>query len=66
MSTAKTGMGIAGAFVPDKVVTEGLKINKDSEKRKYTFRDQEGFVAKNRDKDQSKLVDDEGLPLVYS
>ena len=65
VKTAKTGLGVAGAFIPDKAVTETFKTQQP-EKRSTKYAENIGFVAKSRDKDQSNLIDDEGLPLVYS
>lgn len=65
VKTAKTGMGLAGAFVPDQVVTDTLKTGQP-EKREKTYADNMGYISKLRDQTQSKLVDAEGLPLVYS
>lgn len=59
-------MGIAGAFVPDSL-TENLKTNRSSsEMRPKTYGENLGNISKLRDKDQTNLIDDEGLPLVYS
>ena len=64
VKTAKTGMGLAGVLVDDKAVVDSLKNKQDA--RKNEIVDNAGYVSKLRSEDQKRILDDEGLPLVYS
>ena len=65
---AKSSLGGVGSFIPDQMVTntlKGAKISNLSAKKEKKV-ETRNYVSKTRDDIQAKLLDDEGLPLVYS
>ena len=65
---AKSSLGGIGAIIPDQMVSSTLKGAKVSnlQQKKEKKVETRNYVSKTRDEVQSKLLDDEGLPLVYS
>lgn len=63
VKTAKVSMGGIGALIDDDAVSKAIK---QKPKKKEQVIEAKSFVSNARDKEQMKLVDDEGLPLVYS
>lgn len=64
VKSAKRTLGGVGALVPDKLVTSTLKGAKISNRKAKV--ETRNYVSNTRNALQKKLVDDEGLPLVYS
>ena len=64
VKTAKVSMGGIGALINDDLVTGAIK--QKPKKNKEQVIEAKSFVSNARSEEQSKLMDKEGLPLVYS
>ena len=64
VKTAKKSFGGVGSFVPDNLLSSSLKGAKVSNRKAKV--ESRNYVSNTRNELQKKLIDDEGLPLVYS
>ena len=64
VQTTKSTLGVAGNFIPNESLLKNDAAKKKQKERQDTTKVK--FLAQNREDVYSKLIDDEGLPLVYS